>query len=103
MLNRLLERIDVDVIIDFQGGGQHRIDLLNRVDCRRSLRFSGRLLRLDMGSYRGRRRKRLASVVARSAAATSRTYSRGARLCLADRPVVRLNCGRVLPPFSLLS
>lgn len=79
MLNSLLERIEVDVIIDFQGGGQQGIDLLNRIDCRRSLRFSGRLLRLDMSSLRGRRRKRLASVVARSAAATARTYSRGAR------------------------
>ena len=76
MFNSLLERIEVDVIIDFQGGGRREsicsIALIAAAVCDSAVAFC----RLEMSSLRGRRRKRLASVVARSAAATARTYSR---------------------------
>ena len=41
MLDSLLERIDVDVVIDIQSGAQYRVDLVEHVNGLRRLHFRG--------------------------------------------------------------
>lgn len=103
MLDRLLQRIDVHIVVDVQRGSQEGIDLLKLVERPCGTSFGGCLLRLDVSPSCLCRCQRLVSgrcALCRRNGALVLTLS---TLRLANCAIVSLNCCGILPPLALLS